>query len=181
MAIEGLDEGYKISEVCKKYNIHRSSLRHHVVGKCRGRKMDQKIMLSIDEEAKSCEYIELMVKWGHPMTPTELKANVAEITQDRVTPFKNGVRGYSWVKSFRLRHPHLVLRVLQGLDHRRAKAVNPETIARFYINLDLLYQEPRYPPNCIWNIDEFGCKATQNGLGKVFAKRGEGSTQDHSC
>ena len=52
------------------------------------------------------------------MTPTQLKAKVAEITQDKVTPFKNGVPGYSLVKWFRLRHPHLVLRVPQGLNHR---------------------------------------------------------------
>ena len=62
LAIEGLDEGYKISEVCKRYNIHRSSLKDHVVGRCRGRKMGPKIVLSMDEEEKLCEYIELMVK-----------------------------------------------------------------------------------------------------------------------
>ena len=28
------------------------------------------------------------------------------------------------------------------------------------------------PPNCIWNIDETGCQASQGGLAKVFSKRG---------
>ena len=96
LAIEGLDEGYKINEVCKKYNIPRSLLRDDVVGKCRRRKMGPKTVLSMDEEEKLCEYIKLMVKWRHSMTPTQLKAKVAKITQDKITPFKNGVPRYSW-------------------------------------------------------------------------------------
>ena len=106
------------------------------------------------------------------MTPIQLKAKVVEITQNRVTPFKNGVPRDSWVKWFRSRHPHLVLKVPQGLNHRKAKTLNLGNVAIFYSNLDLLYQEHKYTPNCIWNIDESRCQASQNGLGKVFAKRG---------
>ena len=42
LAIEGLDDGYKMSEVCEKYNIPSSSLRDHVVGRFKGRKMGPK-------------------------------------------------------------------------------------------------------------------------------------------
>ena len=42
LAIEGLDQGYKLSQVCAKYQIPRSSLRNHLVGRSRGRKMDPK-------------------------------------------------------------------------------------------------------------------------------------------
>ena len=68
LAIEGLGQGYKIFEVCEKYNIPRSSLRDHFLGKSRGRKMGPKTVLSTKEEEKLCEYIDLMVNWGHPMT-----------------------------------------------------------------------------------------------------------------
>ena len=172
LAIEGLDQGYKIFEVCEKYNIPRSSLRDHFLGKSRGRKMGPKTVLSAQEEEKVCDYINLMVNWGHPMTPLQLKNKVAEITQDRITPFKNGQPGKSWVKWFRIRHPHLVLRMPQGLDHKRARALCPENAAKFYSNLEVLYLEHKYPENCIWNVDESGYQANQNGLGKVFAKRG---------
>ena len=95
MAIERFDEGYKISEVCEKYNIPRSLLRDHIVDRSKGKKMGPKTILSMDEEEKLCDYIELMVKWGNPMIPTQLKAKVAEIIQYKVTSFKNGVLGDS--------------------------------------------------------------------------------------
>ena len=170
LAIEGVDQGYSMAEVCRKYRIPKSSLRDHIVGRTRGRKMRPKTILSQEEEEKLCEYIDLMVHWGHPMTPTQLKNKVAEITQARVTPFKNGIPSDSWLKWFRRRHPHLVLRVPQGLNQKRTRALNSENVAYFYENL--LYLEHNYPPNCIQNIDESGFQASQNGLGKVFAKRG---------
>ena len=101
-----------------------------------------------------------------------MKAKVAEITQERVTPFTNGIPGKSWLKWFRARHPTLVLRVPQGLDYKRARAVNPTSCAEFYNNLGSLYDKHSYPPYCIWNIDETGCSASQSGLAKVFAKKG---------
>ena len=70
LAMEGLDEGYKMNEVCKKYNMPRSSLRDHQIGRSRGRKMGPKTILTKDEEIKLCHYIDLMVEWRHPMTPT---------------------------------------------------------------------------------------------------------------
>ena len=41
LAIEGLDQGYKTSQVCAKYGIPRASLKDHLVG-TRGRKWGQK-------------------------------------------------------------------------------------------------------------------------------------------
>ena len=61
--MEGLDQGWKISKVCEKYNIPRSSLRDHVVGRPRGRKMGPKTIFTKDEEEKLCEYINVMVDW----------------------------------------------------------------------------------------------------------------------
>ena len=92
-------------------------------------------------------------------------------TQERVTPFKNGIPGDSWLKWFRKRHSHLVLRIPQGLDHKRTRSLNPNSVAQFYENFESLYLEYNYLPSCIWNIDESGCQASQSGLGKVFAKR----------
>ena len=38
--------------------------------------------------------------------------------------------------------------------------------------LEWLYLQHNYAVDCIWNVDESGCQANQNGLGKVFAKKG---------
>ena len=139
LATEGLDQGYKLSQVCAKYGIPRSSLRDHLVGRSRGRKMGPKIVLFIEEENDLVEYIHLMVEWGHPMTPLQLKNKVAEITQERITLLKDGISRESWIRWFTTRHPELVLRVPQGLDHKRARGLTPENVANFYKNLEALY------------------------------------------
>ena len=59
-----------------------------------------------------------------------------------------------------------------GLDHKRARAINPENVAKFYAILEAMYLQHNYPLDCIWNLDKFGCQVSHNGLKKVFAKRG---------
>ena len=51
-----------MSEVCKKFNIPRSLLKDHIVGKFRRRKTGPKAILSMDEEAKLCDYFESIIK-----------------------------------------------------------------------------------------------------------------------
>ena len=60
LAIKALNEGYKMSEVCKKYKISRSSLRDHVVGRTKGRKMGPKTILSQKEEQN---YVSTLASW----------------------------------------------------------------------------------------------------------------------
>ena len=96
LAIDSFDQGYKMANVSRKYEIPRSSLRDHYKGKTRNRKMGPKTILS-KEEDKLVEYIELMVHWRHPMTPMQVENKVAEITQERVTPFRNGFPRESWL------------------------------------------------------------------------------------
>ena len=43
LAIEGINQGYRINEVSKKYGIPRSFLRDHMEGRTRGRRMGPKI------------------------------------------------------------------------------------------------------------------------------------------
>ena len=91
--------------------------------------------------------------------------------QSRVTPFKDGIPGDSWFHWFRKRHPHLVMRVPQGLEFARAKAMNPSTVQTFYSNLLQQYSSYAYTPSHIWNVDESGCNASKSGLSKVLAKK----------
>ena len=44
-------------------------------------------------------------------------------------------------------------------------------MTQFYTNLENLYNEHHYEPQCIWNINETKCQASQSGSTKVFAKR----------
>ena len=172
MTIYALDHDYIIGEVSQAFNIPRTSLRDHYEGKVKGRKMGPKATLIMEEKEKLVEYMEEMVKLAHPLSPNDLKLKVAEICQSREISFKDGIPRRSWLKWFKKRHPHLVMRIPQGLDMKRAKNLCPSQVQAFYENLQTLYNQEEYPPSHIWNVDENGANASRNGFGKVFAPRG---------
>lgn len=60
---------------------------------------------------------------GHPMSLTQLRIKVAEMTQERSTPFRNGIPGQGWLRWFKLRHPELSLRGSQSLEFGRARGL----------------------------------------------------------
>ena len=97
---------------------------------------------------------------------------MAEITQDRDTPFTKGIPGPGWVKWFKIRNPTLTLRVAQGLEQSKAKGLCPENVASLYDNFLDMYTRHKYPTTHIWNCDESGAQAGRNGRGCVLAKRG---------
>ena len=70
LAIQGLDDGYNMAEVSRKYKIPRSSIRDYYEGRTIQRKLEPKTILTNEEELQLVEYMHLMVKWDHPMTPT---------------------------------------------------------------------------------------------------------------
>ena len=166
-----------MEEVSINYSIPRTSLRDHISGKTISRKMGPAPTLTKEEEVALIHYLEEMVDLGHLLNPSQLKTKVGEMIQSRLTPFKQGILGNSWVKWFRVRNPHLVLRQPQSLDSKRARALCPSNVERFYTNLESLYSQHHYEAQSIWNIDESGIQANRNEHTKVFATRGTRNVQ----
>lgn len=88
-----------------------------------------------------------MVVIGHPQTLGQLKLKVAEVTQERPTPFHNGVLGLGWVKRFRLRHPNLALQVARALEQNHVKGLCPMNVEALYDNLIDAYGSHNYTPD----------------------------------
>ena len=59
LAMDTLDTGYPMSQVCKKYGIPRSSLRDHYVGKRKSRKSGPAGVLTTAEEEELVHYSRL--------------------------------------------------------------------------------------------------------------------------
>ena len=135
-------------------------------------------MLTNDEKNALEEYILKMQEYGLPLSMDQLHFKVAEMTQQRVTPFRDGILGNGWLKWFKKRHPNLTLRQSQGLEIARAKGLCAENIKSFYSNLSSLYDKEKYPPYRIWNCDETGAQAGRNGGGLVWAKKGTRSVHN---
>jgi hypothetical protein len=87
-----------VQTVALDYDIPRSLLRGHVMGLTLSRKRDRKPVLSPTEEDKVVKYIMGMTRYGHPINITELKIKVAEATQLREIPFKDGIPGAGWLR-----------------------------------------------------------------------------------
>jgi hypothetical protein len=124
------------------------------------------------EEQQVVEYVVKMQEVGFLITILQLRLKVALITQDRVTPFTNGILGPGWLRWFKKRHHELSLRLAQGLDAKRARSLCPDNVKTFYSNLRSLYDKYEYSPSRIWNCGESGVQAGQNGGAYVLARQG---------
>lgn len=143
-AIGDIDDGVPIRAASRMHGIPASSLRDHLMGRTVGRHRGRPGVLSFEEEELLVQWISKMQDIGHPVSITQCRLKVAEITQFRATPFQNGVPGQSWVKWFKRRHPELSLRHSQGLEASRARGLCPDSVASFYANLSLLYSTHGY-------------------------------------
>jgi len=64
------------------------------------------------------------------------------------------------------------VRKAQNLEQKRAKHLNPDSVANFYGNLKKLYETHNYPTHHIWNCDESGAQVGKDGGGYVLAQKG---------
>ena len=129
-------------------------------------------MLTEIEEGQLVQYIIDMQNLGFPLSLTQLKLQVAMMTQAMETPFTNGIPHPCWLRLFRGRHLEVSLRLAQGLDVKRARGLCPENVKTFYENLSCLYDTRNYLPSCIWNCEESGVHDGRNGGVYVLAKVG---------
>ena len=130
-----VDRGSKIAAAARDAGIPQSSLRDHLYGRTLKRKKGRQGVLHDQEESALVKWILEMQEHAHPISIFELMWKVAEITQERWTPFKDGIPGRGWLKWFRNRHPELTLRSTQGLEEGRARRLNPGSVSSFYENL----------------------------------------------
>lgn len=81
---------------------------------------------------------------------------VAKFTQIRLTPFKDGILGYSWWYWFTHRHLKLTIQLVKGLEVYKAQGLTSESYNSFYRNLQTLYDQHKYLVINIENSYEIG-------------------------
>jgi hypothetical protein len=106
-----VEQGCHVQTSALDFDIPRSSLKSHVMKVTLSRKRRRKPVLSLVEEEKVVKYIMGMARYGYPINIMELKIKVAEATQLRETPFKDGIPGAGWLRWFQKRHPEIFLRM----------------------------------------------------------------------
>jgi hypothetical protein len=143
-AIAAVDNGMNIRKAGAKYGIPRSSLENWLYGRSRSCRRGKQGTLTAEEETLIVNWICKRQDMGWPLTNLDLRLKICEITQTRSTPFKNGIPGVGWLRWWKRRHPELTLRVPQGLDTTRARALTKENVDNFYNNLETLYNLHQY-------------------------------------
>ena len=170
--MEAIEGEACIKTAARFYGIPPSSLIDYLTGRCQGRKRGPPLVLTVDEEAALKTYMIDMANYGHPLSTEQLRLKVALMTQERPTPFTDGIPGRGWLRWFKKRHPDLTRRQAQGLEISRAKGLCAENVASFYTNLEELYQKYQYLADHIWNCDESGAQAGRSGGGRLWTKKG---------
>jgi hypothetical protein len=170
--IDAIDDGLPIRRASEKFGIPRATLHDWLYERTISRKRGKEGTLTASEEALIVQWICKRQDLGWPITNLDLRLKVCEITQTRPTLFKDGIPGPGWLRWWKRRHPELTLRVPQGLETARTRALSRENVDSFYDNLEILYSLNSYPPDRIWNCDETGAQAGRDGGGMVIAKRG---------
>ena len=115
-AMAAIKRGGKIRALARNFDIQASTLADHVNGRVLQRKKGPPTMLTQSEERALEEYILKIQEYAYPLSMDQLRLKVAEMVQERVTPFRDGIPRNGWIKWFRKRHPNLTLRNSQELE-----------------------------------------------------------------
>ena len=82
------------------------------------------------------------------------------------------------VARFKLRHPNLLLRTIEGIDGDRYLNICRVVVSRFYDTLSSVYEKNSYPLDHIWNCDETRLQARRNcGMQVKLPREGAGMCQ----
>jgi len=96
--LDAVESGGRICTVARHYGIPASSLRDHLYGCTIHRKRGRQGVLTNKEEEELERYLLQMQDLGYPLTIAQLRLKVVEITQTRVTPFRDGIPGAGWLR-----------------------------------------------------------------------------------
>jgi len=102
--------------IARSHSIPIKSFKDYVYGRTLSRRREKNEVLIDKEENDVVNYLLEMQNHGFPLHLGQLRAKVYEITQARLTPFKDGVSGYGWLRCFLNRHLELSLRKPQAVE-----------------------------------------------------------------
>ncbi|KAI5058629.1 hypothetical protein GOP47_0026799 [Adiantum capillus-veneris] len=182
-ALLAREQGLSLQKCSMQFGMRKSAIANWEEGRSQKSKRGPETTLTFDEEEALLHWIFQKCESRHGLSILDVKLKVAEICQTRHTLFTNGIPGRSWWEGFRGRHPQLVFRVSEGLDQSRAIRFwrRPEIFKTLHKNLKALYDENKYPPSNIWNVDETGFQGSRDKGMKILAKKGTKSLYGITC
>ena len=151
-----LHEGMSIRRAAEQYGVPKSSLGDRLSGRVLAdASCGPATYLSFAEEEELVVFLTRCASIGYAKSRKEVLALVQCVLESRGIQ-KSVTNG--WWESFRRRHPGLTLRTAVPLSLARAKATDPEMLARYFDLLEKTIQENDLvgKPGQLFNMDESG-------------------------
>ena len=145
-------------KAARNYNIPKTTIREHVTRLMKpGAKPGRATALPSQVETSLAQQITKAAETGFGINRMQLAAKAAQVARrlQLQTPWKDGVPGKDWLKSFRERQ-NLSLRRPLALATVRARMLNRPVVNSYFEDLKKLLNDLdlMQKPHHIWNMDE---------------------------
>jgi hypothetical protein len=139
-----------LTEAAKAFNVSYATLRrrHQGITRPKAHAHENQMLLSLSQEAVVCEWLGYLGATGHPISRRSIAPKVKAICG--TWPSK------SWIRSFLVRNPIIVLGRPKGLDPKRARAFNFATVDHHFKLLKEYLDKHEIPWENVYNMDEKG-------------------------
>ncbi|CAH2098850.1 unnamed protein product [Euphydryas editha] len=138
-------------------------------------RLGRKTVLGPDIEHMLVQYIKQMEKRYFGLTRNDVKrmAYQLAVRNNLKHPFNNKTAGRKWLKGFLSRHNDISLRQPTGTSLARVKGFTKENVKSFFDLLEKEYEQFKFPPTRIYNVDETGFSIVQSKMPKILALKGK--------
>lgn len=138
-AVDTMQSSLRVAE--ERFDVPKSTIHDHVTGRSKKAGAGSPLVLTIEEEksiVRSCQELD---QSGFGIDRIIVGRVVRDYlhSQERDTPFRDGVPGKKWRQGFLRRWPSLSERKPQHFPITRAKASTPEVIDNYFQNLQVMY------------------------------------------
>lgn len=178
-ALAAIRNGYSVNKASIHFGVPRRTLRDYMQKNVTIKlSMGRKCVLNSDQESDLCKRITRLAEIGYPLTSRVLRRCVYNFceTNQISNPFSktSKMAGRYWLKGFLKRHDDIRNRKAQNLNPARAQKLNKFIVNDHFDKLKGIIQKLDIinQPQCIYNMDEKGCRLTLHHQQSVLAKRG---------
>ena len=178
LALNAIQAGCSQRVAAKQFKIPRRTLRNHLQSGNKKKRLGRGAVLTDQQEKELCSRITHFSDIGLPVTSKMIKMYVFEFCKLNkiANPFsvEKGAAGRKWLKAFLNRNPAISIRKAQPINPGRAAKLNPYIVKDYFDKLKDIMEKNNFfdKPQCIFNMDEKGCRLTLHHQQQVMARKG---------
>lgn len=171
------NDGRKIREVGRSYNIPESTLRKKLkLNELKISRLGRKSIFPAEVETDLKDYVLKLAKLFYGLTPRRLRQLAFKYAEENNIAHnfnrESHLAGKDWLYGFLKRNPDVRLRQPEGTSLNRIAAFNADELKLFFSNLEKVMGKFNFPANRIFNMDETGITTVQKKCPKVYGPKG---------